>query len=337
MSNQMSQNLSWFRQPAVSNYLTTDRYVKVYDKDHNWVMTFSDYGSEPGENIKSEFMDIYNGRLYMPEAGNHRVNIFDLDGNFVALFGDGGNVEPDSAEGLLNNPEAAKISSDEKVYLRGVLEIVKAAGYKGLLIVIDEAETILRMRTDSRHKSLNGLRQISDASGDYPKLLWIFTGTPEFYDSKRGVAGLPPLHDRISFSSSGRFASLRQAQLELKPFDKDRLKNVAMQLRELYPASDRGRLMERVSDEFLDQLVEKVTEGFRGDVGVVPRQFLREFVTQMDLVDEHEDYMPMREYGFEPDELLPQEQAAVSGAAPIAAVGGHDDAGDAPVPYEDVW
>ncbi len=92
-------------------------YVKVYDKDHNWVMTFSDYGSEPGENIKSEFMDIYNGRLYMPEAGNHRVNIFDLDGNFIALFGDGGNVEPDSAEGLLNNPEAAKISSDEKIYV----------------------------------------------------------------------------------------------------------------------------------------------------------------------------------------------------------------------------
>ncbi len=25
MTNQMSQNLSWFRQPAVSNYLTTDR------------------------------------------------------------------------------------------------------------------------------------------------------------------------------------------------------------------------------------------------------------------------------------------------------------------------
>jgi hypothetical protein len=219
-----------------------------------------------------------------------------------------------------------------------VLEIVKAAGYKGLLIVIDEAETILRMRTDMRHKSLNGIRQISDASGDYPKQLWIFTGTPDFYDSKRGVAGLPPLHDRISFSSSGRFASLRQAQLELKPFDQDRLKNVAMRLRELYPAIDRGRLMERISDEFLDQLVEKVTEGFRGDVGVVPRQFLREFVTQMDLVDEHEDYIPMQEYGFEPGELLlPEEQAAISGSAASAAVGGDEDAGDALVPHEDVW
>ena len=57
----------------------------------------------------------------------------------------------------------------------------------------------------------------------------------------------------------------------------------------------------------------------------------------MDLVDEHEDYVPMREYGFEPGDLLPQEQAAVSGATPGAAVGGHDDTGDGLVPYQDVW
>lgn len=227
-------------------------------------------------------------------------------------------------------------SRDALAYLRGVLEIVKAAGYKGLIIVIDEAETILRMRTDSRHKSLNGLRQISDASGDYPKLLWIFTGTPEFYDSKRGVAGLAPLHDRISFSSSGRFASTRQAQLELKPFDKDRLRNVAMRLRELYPAKDRGRLMVRMSDAFIDQLVDKVTAGFRGDVGVVPRQFLREFVTQMDLVDEHEEYVPMEEYGFAPRELLPEEEAAVAGTSALGRDVQEEDA-EALVPHEDVW
>jgi len=228
-------------------------------------------------------------------------------------------------------------SRDALAYLRGVLEIVKAAGYTGLLIVIDEAETILRMRTDSRHKSLNGIRQISDASGDYPRLLWIFTGTPEFYDTKRGVAGLTPLHDRISFASSGSFASLRQPQLELKPFDEVRLKNVAMRLRELYPASDRERLMERISDEFLDQLVAQVTRGFRGDVGVVPRQFLREFVTQMDLVEENETYVPMHEYGFEPRELCPEERAAASGAPASVSVAGDEEAEDALVPHQDVW
>ena len=72
-------------------------------------------------------------------------------------------------------------SRDALDYLRGVLEIVKAAGYKGLIVVIDEAETILRMRSDSRHKSLNGIRQIADASGSYPGMLWVFTGTPEFF------------------------------------------------------------------------------------------------------------------------------------------------------------
>src|SRR5580700_10683551 len=39
-------------------------------------------------------------------------------------------------------------STDAMAYLQGVLEVVKAAGYRGLVIVIDEAETILRMRGD---------------------------------------------------------------------------------------------------------------------------------------------------------------------------------------------
>jgi hypothetical protein len=59
-------------------------------------------------------------------------------------------------------------SRDALDYLHGLVEIVKAAGYKGLVIVIDEAETILRMRQDVRGKSLNGIRQICDASGQYP-------------------------------------------------------------------------------------------------------------------------------------------------------------------------
>ena len=142
----------------------------------------------------------------------------------------------------------------------------------------------------------------------------------------------------MSFSSQGKFTNLRQPQLELTPFDEDRLKGVAVRLRELYPAKDHSRLMDRVSDVFLDQLVAKVTEGFKGDVGVVPRQFLREFVNQMDLVDEHHDYVPMDEYGFKPrdEDLLPEEQFAATGiAAPSAA----DDEGDADIatPQEDVW
>lgn len=225
-------------------------------------------------------------------------------------------------------------SRDALDYLRGVLEIVKAAGYAGLIIVIDEAETILRMRSDSRHKSLNGIRQIADASGSYPGMLWVFTGTPEFFDTRHGVAGLAPLHDRIRFLKQGRIASLRQAQLELVPFDEERLRAVALRLRELYPTDDHVRLEQKISGAFVDRLVAQVTAGFKGDVGVVPRQFLREFVTQLDLVDEHPDYEPMEEYGFQAKALSDEEAHVLTGAPPIAF---DDDSENELVPNEDVW
>ncbi|MCX5969640.1 MAG: BREX system ATP-binding protein BrxD [Cyanobacteria bacterium] len=232
-------------------------------------------------------------------------------------------------------------SRDALDYLRGVLEIVKAAGYKGLLIVIDEAETILRMRSDSRHKSLNGIRQIADAAGSYPGMLWLFTGTPEFFDTRYGVAGLEPLHRRISFSKQGPYASLRQPQLELTPFDAERLRSVALRLRELYPSATRPELEERMSLDFINRLVAEVTKGFRGDVGVVPRQFLREFVTQLDLVEENEDYVPMELYGFDPSqistaELTPEEQQRLDGTTDAAPLAGEDE-GPELILKEDVW
>jgi hypothetical protein len=125
---------------------------------------------------------------------------------------------------------------------------------------------------------------------------------------------------------------MRQAQLELKPFDSERLKAVAVHLRELHPARDRGRLEFAVSDESIQRMVEDVTAGFKGDVGVVPRQFLREFVTQMDLVDENENYRPAEQYGFQPKELSPEEQTALSGTRPS----GKPDSDDL-VPLEDAW
>lgn len=219
-------------------------------------------------------------------------------------------------------------------YLRGILEIVKAAGYAGLVIVIDEAETILRFRSDSRHKSLNGIRQILDAATSYPGLLWIFTGTPEFYDGRRGVAGLQPLHERIQFRSVGGFANLRQPQLNLKPFNKEGLEQVALNLRELFPTADRARLEQRVSRAFIRQLVDQVTAGFRGDVGVVPRLFLREFVDVLDLTEQHPDFDPIEAYEFkvDPSTLSAHEQAVASGQLEA-----DDDDDDGPVPVVDTW
>jgi len=182
--------------------------------------------------------------------------------------------------------------------------------------VIDEAETILRMRSDSRGKSLNGIRQIIDAADRYRGLLWIFTGTPDFFDKPRGVAGLEPLYARIQFLEQGGMASLRQPQLQLRPFDKDRLREVALKLRELYPAPDRAALEATVTPAFIEKLIAKVSEGFRGDVGVVPRQFLRRLVDILDLATENPGFDPGKEMGFELVDPTVDEERLAAGQPP---------------------
>jgi hypothetical protein len=205
-------------------------------------------------------------------------------------------------------------STDAMAYLQGVLEVVKAAGYQGLVIVIDEAETILRMRTDVRGRSLNGIRQIIDAADRFQGLLWIFTGTPEFFDNRRGVAGLQPLHDRIRFQVEGGLVSMRQPQLELKPFDRERLKDVGLRLRELYTMGDPNIVAQKVTPERIAARVDEVTRGFGGDVGIVPRQFLRSLVNLFDVVAENPDE-PLPEL---PPELpmTPIEERAAAGKKP---------------------
>ncbi|MBT9554532.1 MAG: BREX system ATP-binding protein BrxD [Myxococcales bacterium] len=224
-------------------------------------------------------------------------------------------------------------SRDALDYLHGVLEIVKAAGYKGLVIVIDEVETILRMRQDVRGKSLNGIRQICDAADRYHGLLWLFTGTPELFDTRRGVAGLQPLHERIQFLKVGTFATLKQPQLELRPFDASRLREVALKLRELFPAKDRAYFESRLTTDFIDQLVSKVTAGLGGDVGKVPRQFLREFVAVLNLTNDEPTFDPMTSHGFEPKDLNDAEERARDRRPPYDPEPG-DDAGYQPANVE---
>jgi DNA-binding beta-propeller fold protein YncE len=88
----------------VADYTTG--FVKVYDKDYKWLKTFSNYGDKPGENAKSEFTCIHNGKYYMPEAGNHRISVWDLDGKFIECL-----CRKGADEGCVDNPQACKTNS----------------------------------------------------------------------------------------------------------------------------------------------------------------------------------------------------------------------------------
>jgi len=94
-----------------------------------------------------------------------------------------------------------------------------------------------------------------------------------------------------------------------------------------------------VDDEFLDHLCNLVTQGLKGDVGVIPRQFLRELITVLDLVDEHDGsdggkvYIPKDVYNFPSGDLSEGEQSLVAGK-PLSDTDENSDGGYQVEPLE---
>lgn len=201
-------------------------------------------------------------------------------------------------------------------FLRGQLELLRQTGRKGLVLVLDEVETIQRVRDDSRQKSLNALRQLIDdlVGGSYPGLYVLITGTPQFFDGPQGVKRLPPLAQRLEtpFGSDPRFDSARAAQIRLLPFDLERMAEVGRRVRDLYPSDVPQQIVAKVDDGMIHKLAGEVAGKFGGKVGIAPRIFLKRLVDLLDRVDEHPDFDPHQHYTWtlQPGELTAEEREA---------------------------
>ena len=210
-------------------------------------------------------------------------------------------------------------------FLAGVLTILRDSGFAGLILVLDEVETLQRMRTDTREKGLNALRQWIDEidAGRYPGLYLVVTGTPAFFDGPQGVQRLVPLAQRlhVDFGTDRRFDNPRAVQIRLSPFDHGALLSVGKRVLDIY-AEGRGtepRLRTLVDDGYLDTLARAVAGGLGGKVGVAPRLFLKKLVADvLDRVDLHEAFDPRQHYSLTLTEKeMSTAERAASGAATV--------------------
>lgn len=202
-------------------------------------------------------------------------------------------------------------------FLKGVLTVLRQTGRGGLMLVLDEVETIQRVKADSRERSLNALRQLVDQIYDqqFPGLYLLITGTPAFFDGAQGIRRADALAMRIQvdFSGDPKFDNTRDAQVRLLPFDHDKLIEVGRRIRDIYPSNVPDRIAARVGDEVIEALARGVTGKLGGKTGVAPRIFLRKLVCEiLDKVDEHPDYDPKLHFKLVVDaaEMTPEEREA---------------------------
>lgn len=223
-------------------------------------------------------------------------------------------------------------------FLQGLLTVIRDSGHGGLLVVVDEVETLQRVRADARDRSLNALRQLIDEidGGRFPGLYLLITGTPAFFDGPQGVQRLPPLAQRVAtdFSGDPRFDNPRAVQVRLRGFDHGRLVELGRNVRTVYastsPAADRiGRI---VDDAYLGDLAAAVAGRLGGQVGIAPRLYLKKLVGDvLDRVELFDEFDPRRDYRLTVTdaELLDVERNAERGGAEAVGEGSPDDgAGD---------
>ena len=206
-------------------------------------------------------------------------------------------------------------------FLIGLLTILRDSGFPGLVLVLDEVETLQRMRADTRERGLNALRQLIDEidAGRFPGLYLVITGTPAFFDGAQGVQRLAPLAQRlhVDFGTDRKFDNPRAVQIRLAPFDQGSLVAVGKRVRDIYADTqpNEARLRRVVDDAYIEVLAHAVAGGLGGKVGVAPRLFLKKLVADvLDRVDLHESFDPSQHYKLTlaETEMTANERAAAS-------------------------
>lgn len=205
-------------------------------------------------------------------------------------------------------------------FLQGLLTVLRDAGHPGLYLVLDEVETIQRVRSDVRDKSLNALRQLVDDidSGRFPGLYLLITGTGAFYEGPQGAQRLEPLAQRlhVDFQTDARFDNPRAVQIRLPGFNLERLCEVGCKVRDIFQqyAKAPERIASACDSGYVRELAEAVTGKLGGKVGVAPRIFLKKLVADiLDRLDQFPDFDPRQHYALTiaETELTPVERQAM--------------------------
>jgi hypothetical protein len=191
-------------------------------------------------------------------------------------------------------------------FLSGLLTVLRDAGQPGLVLVLDEVETLQRVRSDVRERALNALRQLIDEidAGHFAGLYLVITGTPAFYDGPQGMQRLAPLAQRLHTDFAGvdaRFDNPRAPQLRLQGFSMDALVEIGVRVRDLYAdgAWACERVRDHVDDDYVALLAKAVTGELGQQVGTAPRVFLKKLVEGvLDRVDQFAEFDPRRDYAL---------------------------------------
>lgn len=193
-------------------------------------------------------------------------------------------------------------------YVKLLASFVTAIGYRGLVVVIDEAVNLYKIaHTQARLANYEKLLTIlNDCLQGKAQHLGILVGaTPQMVeDTRRGLFSYDALRTRLQESRFAARAGLRDVSgtvIKLEPLSFEEIMVLLQRLRYLH-AMFHG-YPERVTDEQLKGFMEETLHRLGADRFSTPREIIRDFIAVLNLIQQNpgvdfdvlvhgEDYQP---------------------------------------------
>ena len=183
-------------------------------------------------------------------------------------------------------------------FLTALSTYINSIGYSGLVILIDEAEFILKTPQErSRSVAYNYMRDIYDncSNGTFSNMLFVFAGTQQFYeDEHKGVKSYDALYSRIVNVLDSDYDDLRTPIVNLYGFKENDVKKITDLIINMHEETynwDTSNVKEAVN-EFIELRVSNT--GLTGGV-IVPRTYIRELISVLDTVEQNQDKLNNKE------------------------------------------
>lgn len=186
------------------------------------------------------------------------------------------------------------IPNDANVYgfLKMLAAFCRIAGYSGVVVFVDEAAALCGIaNAGARQRNyemvltiINDLLQHAVTG-----LGFVFAGTPDLIDAKKGLHSVDALKTRIAANplASSQYADFAAPTVFLSPLTNNELKVLLLQVQNVYAYGDEDRYS--LTSEDVTFYLETQFRKLGSDLLKRTRDVVKEFVQLLDMIQQHPD------------------------------------------------
>ena len=196
-------------------------------------------------------------------------------------------------------------------FLKALTIFIKSIRYSGIVVLIDEAENITNITTgNSRDGAYGNIKKLYENEPKLGNIMFIFAGTPDLYmeGHPKSIWSYDALYDRVKDALHSPLKDVRKPVMELEGLKRDELKEVSNEIIEIYGLAynwDSRSRMNPVLGYILDNY--ETRAGLSGGK-VIPRDFIRALVKNLDLIHQHPEMTDDQIIGLLGEEISDEEE-----------------------------